>query len=103
MSNLVKALWTIVVAVLLATGAYLVESKVSSAKLEADLETTKLRVESISVRVKTINEMLTELQLSKAATDVVLENFRKETENLATITSRLHDTVLILEERSKNR
>lgn len=103
MSNLVKALWTIVVAVLLATGAYLVESKVSNTRLEADLATTKIRVESISVRVKSINDMITELQLSKAATDVVLDNFRKETENLAIITNRLHDTVLILEERSKSR
>jgi len=100
-NGLQKVLWAVVTAVLLASGTYLLNSRLHTSELSSSLDTTNYRVEIIESRVETLSLSTQELQLSRATTDEANRNLVAAVEELSRVTDKLRTAVIVLEERGK--
>lgn len=97
-----KVVWAIITAVLIASGTYLINSKVQNSEMNASLDKTNYRVEVVEDKVIILNNSLRSLQLSKATTDEATANLEKAVEKISQVTDKLYTAVIKLEERSKS-
>lgn len=98
-TNFQKAMWTVIVTVILAAGAYMLQSRDTNTQLTSKVEATTERVIQLEGKVVVINSTLQDLKVSKATTEKSIENLEELSDKLEVVVDRLTTTVIKLEER----
>ena len=94
-----KILWTVIVAVILGSGTFMLNSRDATTKLNAQFDSTSQKVEVLEMSVVAINTTLQELRISNASTIEGIKHLRVISSELKDVTGSLRDTVIRLEER----
>jgi len=94
-----RVLWSVILAVILGSGAFMLNSRDNTTKLKSQVDVTSDKVVVLEQSVIAINLTLQELRISNASTIEGIKQLRAISIELKDVTDSLRETVIRLEER----